>query len=228
MQPKYLAVEFTVFQIKMTSLRSKDNPVFGFPSQFPPNQLPTHGDVLKVIMLYHEQLKESTQGRLKLPDLCDSVAQDLTEIWKKASLPTLTHKSISRKVKAAYDEARKCEYSGKPYEDKEKLFEVCACQCPRTSCEKVDCRDANCQKIHIQHNRFQRKCNVNVDDKELPFLFDQRGDRQMTMGGIDKKGSVELQLQNEKDIRREERLKKQQEREEKEKQCVCTDLTEQM
>ena len=50
----------------------------------------------------------------------------------------------------------------------------------------------------------------------------------MTMGGIDKKGSVELQLQNEKDIRREERLKKQQEREEKEKQCVCTDLTEQM
>ena len=69
---------------------------------------------------------------------------------------------------------------------------------------------------------------MNVDDKELPFLFDQRGDRQMTMGGVDKKGSVELQLQKEKDIRREKRLKKQQEREEKEKQCVCTDLTEQM
>ena len=49
----------------------------------------------------------------------------------------------------------------------------------------------------------------------------------MTMGGVDKKGSVELQLQKEKDIRREKRLKKQQEREEKEKQRVCADLMEQ-
>ena len=104
----------SILPTKMTSLRSKDNPIFGFPSPLPPNQLPTHSDVLKLLMLYHEQLKESTKGRfVPVSDVCSSVAQDLMDIWKKASLPTMQESSICRKVRAAYDEAKYCEKKNK-------------------------------------------------------------------------------------------------------------------
>ena len=72
----------------MASLRSKDNPVFGFPSPFPPNRLPTNGDVLKLLMLYHEQLGESTTEKYKAEDSCNSVTLDLIKIWEKADIPT--------------------------------------------------------------------------------------------------------------------------------------------
>ena len=84
----------------MASFRSKDNPVFRYPSPFPPNCLPT-----KLLMLYHEQLGESTTEKYKAEHSCNSVTLDLIEIWEKATIPTMTYLSICRKVRTTYDTA---------------------------------------------------------------------------------------------------------------------------
>ena len=190
----------------MASLRSKDNPVFGFPSPFPPNRLPTNGDVLKLLLLYHEQLGESTTEKYKAEDSCNSVTLDLIEIWEKATIPTMTYSSICRKVRTAYDSAKYCERKKLTYENKDQLFDICACQCPSVPCSKFGCAKEICQEVHILHKNFPRKCTIRIDEKELPFLMDQRGERKMTIGGVDVKGTEDIKNQEENKARSETRM----------------------
>ena len=128
------------------------------------------------------------------------VAQELIDIWKKALIPTQTLKTVASKVEEVYKQGRLCERTLKSYTGGEKLFDICACTCPQVTCEEDDCKKENCEEIHIVHsNRFGRTCRVRIDPKELPFLMDQRGKRQMFIGGVHQKDTITLQ-------RREERL----------------------
>ena len=117
---------------------------------FPPNRLPTNGDVLKLLLLYHEQLGESTTEKFKAEDSCNSVTLDLIEIWEKATIPTMTYSSICRKVRTAYDSARYCERKKQTYKNKNQLFDIRACQCPSVPCSKFGCAKEICQEVHIK------------------------------------------------------------------------------
>ena len=108
-----------------TSLRSKDSAVFGFPSPLPTNQLPTHSNVLSLLLLYKQQLAETSHAKFEIVDFASSVATDLKALWDKASIPTILEESITRKIKAMYVEAQACERRGKPYVDKDRLFDIC-------------------------------------------------------------------------------------------------------
>ena len=80
------------------SLRSNEHRVIGFPSLFPQNVLPTRGDVLKRILLSRdteEQLQEKAFNNIPWTDIIQPVVQDLVEIWKKASIPTVAKQSIN-------------------------------------------------------------------------------------------------------------------------------------
>ena len=156
--------------------------------------------------------------KVEISTLVKFVSEDLMEVWRKASIPTQSFRNIERKVTAMYDEAKKCERFGKDYPEKELLFDICGCQCPQVSCNQFDCKDENCGQIHILHRKgFPAKCNVRVDEKELPFLIDQRNERKMMIGGLHIQGSKDLRLKEEKIQRVKERKEKEKEREEKER-----------
>ena len=196
-----------------SSLRSMENAVFGYPSPFPQNILPTHSDVLKRILLSKESLVTET-GRSKpsIREIVKPIVPELEQIWRKASLPTLSEDSIRRNLEQAYEMGKKAERNLKEYDGKEKLFDICACRCPQETCEKVGCVVDDCSEIHIVHSKvFFSRCTVSIERKELPFLMDQRGKREMFVGGIHKKDTMFLQRKAE----RQELKEKKEEKEEK-------------
>ena len=198
-----------------SSLRSKENPIFGFPEPLPANCLPTNSDVLKSLLFYKDQLTQlcKTNKKVEISSFAQPVAHDLLEIWQKASIPTMTLIAVERRLKCLYEKAKVCENRKKPFDEGPKLFDICGCQCSRVTCADVGCASIECEAFHIVHAAFPNKCTVRVDPKELPFLFDQRKERKMIIGGVHVKDTILLQ-------RREKTKEQQKEREEREKQRV--------
>ena len=130
-------------------------------------------------------------------------------------------KVVVAKVSDAYNEGRICEHTSKEYEGRDKLFDIfdiCSCTCPQVTCE-----EAACHAIHIKHNfEFGRQCSARVDEKELPFLMDQRGKREMFIGGIHLKDTEILQQDSERAQVRQVQLREAQAREAKERERVAT------
>ena len=92
------------------SLRSNEHRVIGFPSLLPQNVLPTRGDVLKRILLSRdteEQLQQKAFNNIPWTDIIQPVVQDLVEIWKKASIPTVAEQSIKKAANGLWQECKK-------------------------------------------------------------------------------------------------------------------------
>ena len=53
--------------------------------------------------------------------------------------------------------------------------------CLPASCFQVNCLAKNCDGFHLD-----RKCDVKVPEREIPFLLDQREARKMVISDIDK------------------------------------------
>lgn len=173
------------------SLRSNEHRVIGFPSLLPQNVLPTRGDVLKRILLSRdtqEQLQGKTCNNIPWTDIIQPVVQDLVDSWKKASIPTITEKSIEKAVNGLWQECKKGmknDSSMKQVQDKTCwLLDICSCKCKQLACAQVHCDSSECEKVHMEC-----KCEPSkrVPARELDFLFDQRGPRKMVMTGIDLK-----------------------------------------
>ena len=178
----------------VSSRRSGDNPVFGFPCELPSNSLPTHFDVLQRLLLSKGNVTDSETAKTPLKDFVDPVAEEVMEVWKKASLPTVSLKRIKLQVTEIYQCARLCLRRSVVYEGKDKLFDICACKCLQVDCAQVCCKEDDCEEIHILHSKkIPHICKIQIDPKELPFLMDQRGKRAMFIGGIHQKDSLVLQ-----------------------------------
>ena len=90
------------------------------------------------------------------------------------------------------------------------LFDVCSCKCVQISCEAAKCNVAGCDEVHISC-----KCEVKVPKRELKFLFDQRKERKMCIGGVDERVTSMWKRSNEREKRESEKLAKKQREEEK-------------
>jgi hypothetical protein len=161
--------------------------VFGLPEELKPNVLPTYSQVMKFYFLIREQVKSSNHGKdPAFTDIANVVAERVADLWKKSSIPTISHCRIVRILKsyhAKYKNILKSKnkstesYRNKVkefLEDAEKtLFDIATCKChsfKACSCEK------------------DRK----VPHLEQPFLIDQRTVRKMIIGGIDLKVTEKL------------------------------------
>ena len=110
----------------------------------------------------------------------------------------------------------------------DKLFDICSCTCPQVTCGEAACKEENCHGIHIKHIfGFGRQCSARVDEKELPFLMDQRGKREMFIGGIHLKDTEILQQDSERAQVRQVQLREAQGREAKERERVATQKKQQ-
>ena len=161
-----------VKMLPSSSRRSGDNSVFGFPSHLPTNSLPTHSDVLKRLLLSKGEVTDLANSTIPVSTYAKPVAQEVIEKWSKASIPTMTFPAVMKKITQAYEQGRSCERLSKTYENKEKLFDICACQCPQVACDKVDCVGENCDEIHIKHaNGFVSDVPLMLTKKNSPFLW---------------------------------------------------------
>lgn len=170
----------------MALLRSENNcPIFGSGCDLALNVLPTYEDILRYFLLVHH----SKKGQYKdlVAESCEEVSTKLEEIWNRASIPIIDHRSIERRIRSYYDKYRSLLKPFKARKDVESyrqqlfrfrqnaqiLFDIATCRC-----ESFD--NCTCEKI--------RKIPI----KERNFLLDQRTDRKMAIGGVDRETTKKI------------------------------------
>lgn len=166
-------------------------------------QLPTIKDVIKYILFVKHDLKLKYNG--KDPSNSDTfaiVSEKICDIWTKASIPIVTKERIIQLQKQHFEKYLHLKRYPKnkrsdSYENKlkcfsvlsEKLFDVAACKC--TSFKFCSCLKP-------------KKVPIN----ERNFMLDQRNDRKMAIGGIDKKETTRLMKRQQRQIEESTRATK--------------------
>ncbi|CAG4988526.1 unnamed protein product [Parnassius apollo] len=169
-------------QMSQVKTRQKTScPVFGLPEKLPVAQLPTYNDVMKNYLFIKYELKPDKKTKEPtIHDISERLAQEVLEIWRKASLPTVSLKRVLQLIRSYHDKYRSLmkPYRGrqlnKKYQEKintfitesHRLFDVCSCKCKLIS-------DCTCSK------------DSRVPKEEIKFLLDQRTTRKMMIGGVD-------------------------------------------
>ncbi|XP_060808125.1 uncharacterized protein LOC132903564 [Amyelois transitella] len=156
-------------------------PVFGLPEKLPLSQLPTYNAVMKNYLFIKYELKpDKTTKEPTVHDISERLTTEILDIWRKASLPTVSFKRVLKLIRTYHDKYRGLlkPYQGrkmnKKYQQKiaefvtesQRLFDVCSCKCKLIS-------ECTCSK----DNRVPRE--------EVSFLLDQRTTRKMMIGGVD-------------------------------------------
>ena len=173
-----------------------------------------------------DHLEFSTgKQKIKVSQMLEPVLEELADLWKKASIPTITKRGIERAVTKLWEHSKqglKNEQSKtQAQEENQKLFDICACKCPQISCIQARCQAHACDDIHLDC-----KCDSSsrVPRREIKFLFDQRGPRKMLMSGLDRKVTQSLKRSFEKAEAFEAQQEKEKKRrkEEEENNAVAT------
>ena len=204
-----------------------NHPIFGQPSDLPANVLPTNGDVLRYVWKVKCDMEETAVGkRFKAADKNTTIKQAIsivTEKWEMAvadrtKMPLKRTKAMESQLKRMYDKGFNLNANTKNKEhtkvtqfreEMKTLFDVCLCQCSQVSCETVYCKITSCEEVHLSCS-----CEVKVPKRELKFLFDQRGDRKMYIGGVDENVTSMWDRAAERERREDDRLAKKQRDEE--------------
>ena len=165
----------------MATRSSTTCPIFGNYSRLKENVLPTYEDVMKCFLYKRFTLKEKSKKDPSAKDISNELAGEIEDIWNKASLPCVTktrivqlimdyhlkYRTLLKQMKGRKDTPSYKERCKTFQQAGKKLFDICSCKCSNLSV-------CNCPK--------DRK----VPALEHDFLSDQRGRREMFIGGSDK------------------------------------------
>ena len=169
--------------------------LFGSPSDLPPNQLPTIGDVLRLILKYKVEDEDAVIPKFgDKHEAIKKAVDDVTSLWEKAigdrtKVPLLPEKTIVSRIKRIYDKGldinkhvAKVKGDGlKIFKaNMEVLFDICSCSCPPILCDAAKCKLRRCDGFHLDC-----RCDIKVPKVEIRFLLDQRQDRKMKIEGVD-------------------------------------------
>nr|CAH7743086.1 unnamed protein product [Callosobruchus chinensis] len=154
--------------------------------------LPTYEDVLRCYASVRSELKGDGSKQPKSSIIADIVAKKLEQLWQRASLPVLTRPRIKDMI-LSYN--NKYQTIIKPCKsrqntnltaklekfkaDAQKLFDICYCKCA----DKISCKCEKTKKIPAL---------------EWDFIIDQRGQRKMAIGNVDKKETNKLKRKHER------------------------------
>lgn len=169
-------------------------PVFGLPEKLPVSQLPTYNDVMKYYLFIKYELKtDKTTKEPTVHDISEKLAQEVLDIWQKASLPTVSRKRVLQLIRVYHDKYRSLmkPYHGRQtninYQQKintftaesHRLFDICSCKCKLIS-------NCSCSK------------DSRVPKEEIFFLLDQRTARKMMIGGVDLAATIKNKKKQER------------------------------
>lgn len=160
---------------------SQQSPLFDNICDLKGSQLPTYQDIIKCFLWQQWQLKQESKDNAPKSKISELIGMKVIKIYNSASIPTISVQQINAKIVEYYEKYRKLL---KPYKSRKSvpsylaklnsfvdhsnsLFEFCACKC-------VDFDNCSCPK-----------------DKKIPvlernFILDQRNERKMFIGNIDK------------------------------------------
>lgn len=171
-------------------------PLFGNMEDLKENMLPTYENVMKFYewTRFHLKIERNSRKEPSFSDIAKRVSLRIESIWKKASIPTVSHNRVLQLLKAYHSKCKNFIKSQKrPSDDKKKdiirqsklLFDICSCKC------KDFLLQCNCSK--------ERK----VPKEEQAFLIDQRTGRKMMIGGIDQVTTARLKRKRARKIKSE-------------------------
>lgn len=160
--------------------RSQACVVFGQPNDLKDLNLPTYHDVMKHYLFVRQQLKITSNKEPSFKDISDCVVSHVMNVWKRASIPTVSEKRIYDMLKSYHSkylkmkklvEVRKSEKNLQKLKDfqtqaEKKLFDASACKCE-------DFELCSCSQLS----------KVPLEERE--FLIDQRTTRKMVIGSVD-------------------------------------------
>ena len=161
---------------------------------------------MKKYLQYRQDLKTPNGKYPTFSDISHKLCYEIEEIWKKASLPTVTHEQAVKLLRSFHKKYNTILKSYKERKDRpsyqQKLsdfrlkanfpFDLCKCKCAKTD----DMFNCKCPKEH------------KVPAKERAFLEDQRGLRRMKIGGIDKKETSRLKRRADRKMSKLQQSKK--------------------
>lgn len=146
------------------------------------NVLPTYENVMRHYYFVRNTLRqEGANYEPASAEIALIVADKVLSIWNKASLPTLLHKSVVKRIIAYNNEIQKLKKHAQRMDetylkkieqfrmDSQRIFDICSCNCKCFS----TCKCSSVKK--------------KVPVKERDFLIDQRTNRKMRIGGLDVK-----------------------------------------
>lgn len=172
-----------------------EHSVFGIPQPLPTAQLPTSADVFRA---YDYCLKfGSTTSLHKRSSV---VAEQVQLIYSSASIPTIEFDSIVKRIERLLDKVKELgkyatsKKSSMTYhaaiENFQRVFDVCTCSCFEKGVRKrLECT------CPLQHK---------ISPLEWDFWIDQKTERRMFIGNVDKQATTMMQI---KDARKRKRLK---------------------
>lgn len=211
--------------------------IFGYPSEFVGNVLPTRLDCCcRVLSLREERLrsgevKRSRQINFVMSEIYFQVATEVIAIWQRASLKTSNADAVAKNIRKWYEQGVKFSHMSdavrsknkrfKEYEPSlQKLLDICTCKCKAfhlpdcgENCSMIHHRDScklDCDYIHLNCN-----CRTNkVPEREVRFLLSQRGNRDphnllVISQIVDKNASKEAKRKDERKHKTDKWLKKQ-------------------
>ena len=154
--------------------------IFGTSKLFAENMLPTYEDVMKCYLFQRFQLKRQSKKDPSAKLIAKKVSERIKSIWDKAFIPTVTdehiyqkeidyHTSYKKLMKSAHQKNAegfkiRCDNF---HQQAQHIFDVAYCKCSPDS--KYGCIKS--KKVPI---------------KEVAFLIDQRNERKMIIGSVDK------------------------------------------
>ena len=95
-------------RVKRTTRKAVKCPVFGSPSQVSENELPTYKDVIKFYLFVRNSLKaSSTSKEPPVAVIAERVCVKVEEIWRRASIPVVSHKRVIQLLRSYHDKYMK-------------------------------------------------------------------------------------------------------------------------
>ncbi|CAG4995772.1 unnamed protein product [Parnassius apollo] len=116
---------------------------------------------------------------------CDIVATEIENIWKRASLPIVKHKTIVSKITSYHEKHRAFLKSYQKSKDNENYKQKL--QKFKGDCDVLfDIGSCKCKSLSTRTCEKTRK----ISKREHEYLLDQRGERRMMIGSLDKKAAL--------------------------------------
>jgi len=92
---------------KPKTRRDSSCSIFGAPAELSPTMLPTYADLMKYFMLVRDQIKPRDIAKEpSVSDVSVQVAQKVEELWRKASIPHISHQRILERIKTYHGKYR--------------------------------------------------------------------------------------------------------------------------
>ncbi len=206
----------TFVSVKMAQTRSAtEDPIVGQPARLPSTQLPSKLDILKAYLYKLSHFSESERDDKVKSSIVSELVQQITNIWKLASIPTnnedLVKKSVSYLIKKhstffhSLNRNRNNEDKiAKFCLDSSELFDISSCRCfhPKFG-KKVDWNTIKLSGCFCDSEESK------IPESEFEFYVDQHLERKLFIANsVDK-------VTTEKIRKRQLQLNKRKEREER-------------